>query len=156
MQNPIERVTRTRSSPYPIVVCCVVMNLSKYDDRDVRVIKEYAISENTIFETRVYNSYKYSEDRYFIERLPAFHIIVNGAYRRTFYPNTRPLQHIEECITEYKESLARKRRSRDYWRNLFPNTLTAIGKAVRRAFHRKTRMEVAQEERERQRKMDWK
>jgi len=153
MQNPMQKPKRTRPSPFPIVVKCIVENLSGYN-KDTHAIRDYAISQNILFETRVYNSYRYSKDRYEIRELPAFHVYTNGLYRRTFYPNTRPLQHIQECITEYKEALALKQARRDYWRNFIPRTMETVVKALRKVFHRKTRMELAQEERSR-RQIEW-
>jgi len=155
MQNPMQKVKRTRPSPFPIVVKCVVENLADYSNKETHSIRDFAISENVLFETRVYNSYRYSEDRYEIRQLPAFHVYTNGAYRRTFYPNTRPLQHIQECIADYRAAVEKKRQRRDYWRNFIPRTVDSLVKAVRKAFHRKTRMELAQEEREFQRRMEW-
>ena len=54
-----------------------------------------------MFITREYDSRKFSNDRDVIQRLPAFHVHINKAYNRTFYPNTRPLDHINECIELY-------------------------------------------------------
>jgi hypothetical protein len=146
MQNPLQKPKRTRPSPYPIVVKCIVEVLADYNNKDIHKIRDYAISQNVLFETRLYNSYRYSEDRYEVRELPAFHVYTNGLYMRTFYAKTRPLQHIQECIEEYKGALERRRQRREYWNNIIPRTIGAIVKAVRKVFHRKTRLERALDE----------
>lgn len=150
MQNPIKRQVQKRV-PYPITVKCVVKDLADTDNKATHIIRDFSISQNIVFETRVYNSYSFSEDRYMIERLPAFHVYQHGKYRRTFYLNTRPFQHIQECIDEYKDELEQKQRRRDFWKNLIPNMI----KRIRKAFHRKTRMERAQEEKLKARVNEW-
>jgi len=160
MQNPIQRPKRTRPTPYPIIVKCIVDDLADYNNKTIHKIRDFAITENVLFETRIYNSYRYSEDRFEIRELPAFHIYTNGIYQRTFYMNTRPLQHIQECIAGYKDYVERKRQQRDFWTNIIPRTLNAIAKAVRKAFHRKTRLERALDDkleriRERQGQIEW-
>ena len=87
---------------YPIKIYCIVDDLSDASrDTLVRQIKQHALQSKVIFSTRVYDSMKYSNDRDVITRLPAFHVYIHKAYNRTFYANTRPLDHINECVELY-------------------------------------------------------
>jgi len=87
---------------YPIKIYCIVDDLSDASrDTLIRKIKEHALQSNLIFTTRLYDSRKYSNDRDVITRLPAFHVYIHKGYNRTFYVNTRPLDHINECVALY-------------------------------------------------------
>lgn len=134
---------RKKKLEYPVRVCCVVDNLSD-SNGDILKIKAHAHNSGATFVTRVYDSRKYSDDCYQITRLPAFHIYISGSYNRTFYPNTRPLQHIDEsieiCIKWEKQKVERKQR----WIRLYNYFASLIKKIGRR----ETRMERYQREQE--------
>jgi hypothetical protein len=130
----------------PVHIKCIVDDLGDKDDF-IPLMRDYCNKEKSIiFSTREYNSSKYSEDRDVIARLPAFHAYINGQYMRTFYPNTRPYQHVEECIAEYvrRKTLAEIRRRRPWFFVAWYNKFVAL-------FHYRTRMErAADEEKEQQ------
>lgn len=86
----------------PITVVCVVDDLADKDDRLTKM-REFCKTNHIQFTMRVFDSIKYSEDCNNIRRLPAFHVKIKRNYIRTFYPNTRPYQHVLECIEIYEK-----------------------------------------------------
>lgn len=106
-------------------------------DAAIKEIRDYCNDSALIFESRTYDSWKYKQDRDEILRLPALHIAVNGLWCRTFYPNTRPLQHIEEVVNEYLARLEKKRLKK----GRFKRRLRALAERVRTWFHRETAIE---------------
>jgi hypothetical protein len=151
--NPIQKtvnIAKPLRVLHPITVKCIVDELS---DRDATVqkIREYAQSLNIIFITREYDSIKYSEDRDFVQRLPAFHIYEKKCYRKTFYPNTRPYQIIQDTVNQYLEKL-KKRENRKTWKTFFQECIQTLKKV----FHRKTALERYAEEKAMQSQIiDW-
>ena len=105
----------------PIVIRCILYDLSDFNDPDIHSIRNYCIEKNVLFLTRRYNSYKYSDDRNYILKLPAFHVIINNSYRETFYINTRPLQHIDEAIQKYNDIIEKKKKNKEAWNNYYNN-----------------------------------
>jgi hypothetical protein len=101
MENPLHDKPPPRKEPYPITVKCIVDCISDVDPQ-LLPFREHAHSLNINFVTREYNSWKYSEDRDKITKLPAFHIYVKKTYRETFYPNTRPYQIMKDTVEAYK------------------------------------------------------
>lgn len=128
---------------YPVKIYCIVDDLSDAS-RDIllRDIRAHAINSGVIFTTRVYDSRKFSNDRDVIERLPAFHAYVNKAYNRTFYQNTRPLDHINECINICIHAEELKARRKEKWRKLYESFKTLIY----RLSHKETAMERYEKE----------
>lgn len=103
MQSNI--IEKQKSKPIenrPITVICVVDDLAEKDDRLTKM-REFCKTHRIQFTMRVFDSIKYSEDCNNIRRLPAFHVKIKRNYQRTFYPNTRPYQHVLECITIYEQ-----------------------------------------------------
>lgn len=151
--NPIQKtvnIAKPLRVLHPITVKCIVDELS---DRDATVqkIREYAQSLNIIFITREYDSIKYSEDRDFVQRLPAFHIYEKKCYRNTFYPNTRPYQIIQDTVNQYLEKL-KKRENRKTWKTFFQECIQTLKKV----FHIKTTLERYAEEKAMQSQIiDW-
>ena len=128
---------------YPIKVCCVVWDLTDANgDKVIKMIKDHTHKSNAHFMTRVYDSTKYTDDCYQITRLPAFHVYIKGAYNRTFYTNTRPLQHIDECIESYIQRVESKKMKKKRWTTLYASFVAWIKKMA----HRETRMERYQRE----------
>jgi hypothetical protein len=142
--NPIhhteEKVESVRLH-YPIRVECIVSDLADYNDPQIHAIRDYCNTVHVLFTTRIYDSYTYSRDRDVIERLPAFHVSIQSSYNRTFYLNTRTLQHIDECILVYTERLDTREKRKKRFRTLFASVLAWI----RRIGHRKTMIERIQE-----------
>ena len=93
-----------------------------------------------LFSTRIYDSRRKSEDRNVITRLPAFHVYVERAYIRTFYTNTRPIQHVDESIEMYTTKMTVRERRKELWAN---QNLRAID-WIKRLFRRKTKREVVE------------
>jgi hypothetical protein len=105
-----------RKIQYPIKIYCIVDDLSDASrDTLIRQIKEHALQSKVIFTTRLYDSTKYSNDRDVITRLPAFHVYIKKGYNRTFYANTRPLDHINECVGLYLKSEEERAERRERW-----------------------------------------
>jgi hypothetical protein len=126
--NPVVETTNLNTSKrlestvikYPIKVYCIVDDLSEAGrDPIIRNVKSYVINSGAMFITREYDSRKFSNDRDVIQRLPAFHVHINKAYNRTFYPNTRPLDHINECIELYIKNEEAKIKRKGRWRKLY-------------------------------------
>ncbi len=102
MENPLNpKPVPKKPEPYPITVKCIVDCISDADPQ-LLPFREYAHSLNINFVTREYDSWKYSDDRHNIIKLPAFHIYVKKRYRETFYPNTRPYQIMQDAVEAYK------------------------------------------------------
>lgn len=95
------------------------------------------------FTTREYMPRKYSEDRDYIERLPALQLDEGKYNHKTFYPNTRPYQIVEEAVMRYKTRQLNKETAKDSWKT----RMATFQETVKSLFHRKTRMEQVQEER---------
>jgi hypothetical protein len=110
----------------------VVDDLSKIS-KDIQDIRDYCHDLNIVFITREFDSAKYSDDRYRIERLPAFHIYVNKCYNKTFYPNTRPYQIIEEIVEKYIKRLEEDENNKKEISNFFSKTVNSIKKFVGQA-----------------------
>lgn len=88
----------------PIVVACVVENAAAAAAAEsLQQIKEFCESKELTFYTREYNPNVISDDRHFIEKLPAFHIYVKSSYTNTFYMDTHPRHVIRETIEQYLE-----------------------------------------------------
>jgi len=143
-QNEITRLNNERiknRKTYPVRICCVVDDLSD-SNPDILKIKAHAHVSGASFLTRIYDSRKYNDDCYQITRLPAFHIYINGLYNRTFYPNTRPLQHIDESIAICIKRERRRQERKERWLRLYDY----FASIIRRLSHRETRMERYQRE----------
>lgn len=145
LQKPIEK--KTCSDVLPITLCCVLDDLSDYNNPNIHAIRDYAISMKILFKSREYNSTKYSDDRHLITRLPAYHIYIKNSLFRTFYPNTRPYQHIQESIAEYNTILEQKNLRKTLFRRLFKGFLML--------FKRKTALEKAGFKRQKQNVSEW-
>lgn len=131
-----------KGSHLPIHVCCVLDEYSDYNDVTLHMIRDYCAKKNVLFTTRRYDSDKYSCDRYFIERLPAFHIYMRKSYEKTYYPNTRPIQHIDEILERYTRQIENKRLRKQLWKK----RVASFIKWLKSFTHRKTRMEKYNEE----------
>ena len=130
-----------QTARYPVHICCVVDNYADANScKIVRSIKEHTLTLGGLFSTRIYDSRRKSEDRNVITRLPAFHVYVERAYIRTFYTNTRPIQHVDESIEMYTTKMTVRERRKELWAN---QNLRAID-WIKRLFRRKTKREVVE------------
>ena len=124
-----------------IKVVAVVDDLSTFH-ASLQGIKEFCLEQRIMYTTRVYNSSKIWEDCDIILRLPAIHVYINKGYNRTFYPNTRPFQHIEECIDLHDARIIRNKQRRRFWSSLYSN----MGRYLQTMFRKKSKMERRNEE----------
>lgn len=109
---------------------CIVYDLTDANEPTIREIRDYCQKENIIYSTRRFNSNKYSNDRYYIRELPAFHIFINDGYKRTFYPNTRPYQHIQEVVKEYKDRIERTKKRKEERKKFYDNFYNDLYKRI--------------------------
>jgi len=127
MNNPIVRAQKTEKVLYPIMIRCVVDDLSE-PIPEILKIKTYVHSLNLTFTMREFNSVKYSDDRNNIKRLPAFHIYEKACYKNTFYLNTRPYQIIQSILDKYKEKLTVRENKKQAWRKFFSSIILSLKK----------------------------
>lgn len=150
--NVLRTVKKTQTRViYPVHIYCIVDDYADAGSTLIQSIKARALAAGAIVSTRYYDSQKYSDDRNIITRLPAFHVYIENSYDRTFYPNTRPLQHVDESVETYlKRVEARQLRSRA-WSMYFQRCKAWI----KRLLHRRTRMEQYKEDMERTGLREW-
>jgi hypothetical protein len=82
------------------------------NDPILRKLHEYCDRMKiSIVESR-YDPIQRSEDRHYIERLPAIHVYINNGYEETIYPDTQPVQSIQSFYDTYElknlEALSKK------------------------------------------------
>ena len=153
MSTPINKIVKdTRINPsYPVKIYCIVRDYNESNDVVLHAIRDHTNNSGGIFMTRIYDSRKYSADRDFIERLPALHAYVDNRYIRTFYPNTRPLQHVDECIEIHVKRLNAKENRKGIWKN----TISSLMDWFKKLTHRKTRMERYEENKAKTLPVEW-
>ena len=133
-----KKMPRLPERKLPITVTCVLKTLADYNNPDIHAIRDHCNSINIMFESRIYNSYVHRHDRDQICRLPAFHIYTHTQYQRTFYPDTRPLDHIGEVRAEYLKRVEKTAARKKAFREMFQRFMGRL----RSLLHRKTRMEM--------------
>lgn len=89
-----------------IKVVCVLNHEDEYPTEALLHIKDHCDLLNIPFYTRAFDSIKFSEDRKYIEKLPAFHIFVKGRHKDTFYTDSAPKLKIRSVYDTYKEKAA--------------------------------------------------
>lgn len=141
--NRLQQIQAQKGAPQgpkriPIVITFVMKDHA--DAANAKEVREFCNERGLIFESRLYDSWRYRHDRDEIQRLPALHVAVNGSWERTFYLNTRPLQHIQEVRDEYVARLEERQRRKRRLRTWFQERLAR----VRRWFHRTTALEKAE------------
>jgi len=94
------------------------------------------------FTTREYMPRKYSEDRDYIERLPALQMEEGKYHHKTFYPDTRPYQIVEEAIARHQTRMLNKESAKESWKT----RMAKLQETMKSLFHKKTRMEQVEEE----------
>jgi hypothetical protein len=138
LRASLDRAPKDLPKRLPI---CVTFVMREGDSAaDAKEFREFCAAKGLLFETRVYDSWRYRQDRDEIQRLPALHIAVNGRWERTFYPLGRPYQHIQEVVQDYLERLERKRAKKGLWKR----RLVGFAARVRGWFHRPTALEKAE------------
>jgi hypothetical protein len=126
--------------PKRLPICVTFVMREGGSAADAKEFRDFCAAKSLLFETRLYDSWRYRQDRDYVERLPALHIAVNGKWERTFYPVGRPYQHIQEVVQEYMERLERKRAKK----GRLLRRLREFAARVRGWFHRPTALERAE------------
>ena len=91
-----------------IKVNCVLRHEDEYPTDALLLIKEYCDLLNIPFYTRSFDSIRFSEDRKYIQKLPAFHIFVKGLHKDTFYTDSAPKLMIRSVYDKCKAKVAAK------------------------------------------------
>jgi hypothetical protein len=91
-----------------IKVTCVLRHEDEYPTEALLLIKDHCDLLNIPFYTRSFDSIRFSEDRKYIQKLPAFHIFVKGLHRDTFYTDSAPKLKIREVYDKYKAKAVAK------------------------------------------------
>lgn len=101
---------------FPLSICCVLED-TFYTDSRISDIRAYAYSVGASFTMREYDSYKFSADKKYVERLPAFHVYIDKSRNRTFYLDSeiKPEEQINECSKLCLEREERKKLSFIEW-----------------------------------------
>jgi len=75
-----------------------------YDQNDpiLRKICEFCMFRNIPITIREYNSVKFSEDRDYVDQLPAIQMYENYMYMRTIYLDETPVQQIQRAYDIYE------------------------------------------------------
>jgi hypothetical protein len=115
--NPLYALPKINQS---ISIICVIGDTNVL----TRPVREYAHDIGASFTTRIYDADSITDDRNYIERLPAFHVYVkkrNLEYRKTFYLDSNYVDEIDEVIkyVEKREEI-KKQRSQAWRRRLAP------------------------------------
>jgi hypothetical protein len=77
------------------------------------------------YDIRGFQSWKHTDDRNNITKLPAFHIYMGGLYETTFYSNDDVIEMIEGYFEKMKEKEKKRHEAREAWKKYFiiPKTL---------------------------------
>lgn len=106
---------------FPLSICCV-MEDTFYTNPRISNIREYAHKMGATFTLREYDTFKFSVDRKYVERLPAFHIYIDRHHHKTIYLDSqvKPEDQIDECVHLCLEREERRAMSFIEWiRSLF-------------------------------------
>lgn len=83
------------------------------DFAENKTIKDFCASNNIVFASRGYDTYKYFEDREYVSKLPAFQVYVSDEYERTVYPGPDAIQELQAVILGIRIMDAEKKRQRE-------------------------------------------
>jgi len=123
---PAKHVPTNQHMELEIKVVCVLNNDDGYPTDTLVQVKDHCDLLNISFYTRTYDSIKFSEDRKYIEKLPAFHIFVKGLHKNTFYTDSAPKLIIRSVYDKCKAKAAAKPKTWSILRlfSLFPSFKT--------------------------------
>jgi len=127
----------------PIRVAYVHAIGADMKDPFIPEMRSFCQEHHVKFTTREYAPRKYSEDRDFVERLPALQMEEGKYHHKTFYPDTRPYQIVEEAVVRHQTRMLNKESAKDSWKT----RMAKFQETVKSLFHKKTRMEQVEEER---------
>lgn len=80
----------------PFTVCFVYK-----EETDYALLREFCEQRGIRYKSRYFDSYKYSNDREYISRLPAIHIIEDRGWQETVYPGIDAITKIEKYYSDY-------------------------------------------------------
>lgn len=100
--NPLREISAPKTN---VRVDYVYEHGSHVSDKRIPVLRRHCNEKGVRFVAREYAPRKYSEDREFIESLPAMHAHAGRAYKKTFYPSENIDQIIDDIIDESKRRL---------------------------------------------------
>lgn len=89
---------------------------------DYQIVKNFCSNNNIAFGARGFDTYRYYEDKEFVQNLPAFQVYVLDEYERTLYPGSDVIQGLQAVILGVRIMDAEKRRRHQ----LFLNRLQSI------------------------------
>ena len=102
-------------------ICQVVA--SKEQSEPIHDIENYIEDRDIPFHIREFDSWKYSHDRHNISRLPAFHIYHGSIYIKTFYPNEKYQEIIDDSFVECEKRRVRRDRMMVIFKSIIPKWL---------------------------------
>jgi len=88
-----------------------------YDQNDpiLRKICEFCMFRNIPVTFREYNSVKFSEDRDYVDQLPAIQLYENYMYLRTVYMHETPVQHIQNAYSIFELQALEYKAKKQIW-----------------------------------------
>ena len=98
-----------------IKVTCVLNHEDEYPTEALLQVKDHCDLLNIPFNTRAFDSIKFSEDRKYIQKLPAFHIFVKGLHKDTFYTDSAPKLMIRSVYDKCKAKALAKAAKPKEW-----------------------------------------
>ena len=121
---------KTEKILYPITVKCVVSDMSEVGSK-IQEIKKYAQKQHISFLVRTFSE-SISDDRNFIQRLPAFHIYEGKSYKKTFYLDTNPNRYIDDVVQLYIYKLREKglEKEKRVWNSYILNFAKSVKKLL--------------------------
>ena len=133
-----------REAPCYLPIRVAYVHAVGADMRDpfIPQMRDFCHEQKVHFTTREYAPRKYSEDCDFIERLPALQMVEGKYHHKTFYPDTRPYQHVEEAVLRHRSRELTKQASKGAWTKKF----TSLQDSIANLFRKKTRMEQVEDE----------
>jgi hypothetical protein len=111
--------TQTSMTDLQMKVLCILNHEDEYPTDALLHIKDHCDLLNIPFYTRAYDSIKFSEDRKYIQKLPAFHIFVKGLHKDTFYTDSSPKLKIRSIYDKYKAKAKAKEKAKANTWNIF-------------------------------------
>lgn len=106
--------TQASMADLQMKVLCILNHEDEYPTEALLLIKDHCDLLNIPFYTRAYDSMKFSEDRKYIQKLPAFHIFVKGLHKDTFYTDSSPKLKIRAAYDKYKEKAKAKAKAKTW------------------------------------------
>lgn len=100
-----------------------------YTDKNNELVK-FCEERGIRYTSRLFNSSKYSDDRYNIEQLPAIHIYDDISYQKTLYPTHTLFDILTEHYKEYERRMEEKRQRKIIWKKEFTKVYSLFKRVV--------------------------